>query len=114
MRTFASRPTSASLIGIIIGWWRTATASAKDQPSGGDLLLHHRMTALSINPQAVERVEPELFANLATLCRGCNEPKLCKLDLAHNPNGVAWEEYCPNAVVLNALSALSWFKPKGE
>jgi len=51
---------------------------------------------------------------LATLCRGCDEPKLCKLDLAHNPNGVAWEDYCPNAVVLNAMAALRWFRPKPE
>jgi len=115
MRTFPSRPTSGSFIDAVLGWWRDLIAPpAQHRLSNENLLLRERMTALSIDARSVERVEPALYADLATLCRGCDEPKLCKLDLAHNPNGVAWEDYCPNAVVLNAMAALRWFRPKPE
>jgi hypothetical protein len=64
MRPIPSRPTSGSLIDVLLRWWRSLIApSAPDRHSSEDLLLRQRMATLEIDSQAVERVEPALFAD---------------------------------------------------
>jgi hypothetical protein len=104
-----------SSVGGIVRWWQSlaaapnGTADSQSHP----VLLRRRMAALDIDPDKAARLEPELFRDLQALCRGCDQPKLCRHDLSQNPGGVAWEDYCPNAVVLNAISALRWFRSGG-
>jgi hypothetical protein len=79
--------------------------------NGADAIpLRRRMSSLGIDADKFAHIEPALFGDLQTLCAGCGHPRLCKYDLRHDPAGVAWEDYCPNAVMLNAITALRWFR----
>lgn len=101
-----------SLTGNIVRRWHGRPMDDHgrgDDASDGGLLLQ-RMSTLGIDADSFARIEPALFGNLHTLCRECERPELCRHDLRRDPGGVAWEDYCPNAVVLNAVTELRWFR----
>ena len=89
------------------GRW-TADPGPEDEAAAG--LLARRMSALGVDADTFARVEPALFANLKTLCRDCDRPGQCRHDLRHDAKDAAWEDYCPNATVLNAVAELRWFR----
>jgi len=89
------------------GW--TPVASEDPEPAGAGLLAQ-RMSALGVDADTFARVEPALFANLQTLCSECERPSQCRHDLRHDAKDAAWEDYCPNATVLNAVAELRWFR----
>jgi Family of unknown function (DUF6455) len=89
------------------GW--TAIDCQDDESADADLLVR-RMSALGVDSDAFARLEPALFGNLHTLCRDCDRPGQCRHDLRHDPKDPAWEDYCPNATVLNAITELRWFR----
>jgi len=98
-------------MGNVVRWWHS-WLTAGDHPgdkAADDALLLRRMSILGVDAGTFARVEPALFGDLQMLCRECECPDLCRSDLRHNPAGVAWEDYCPNAVVLNAVTELRWF-----
>ena len=101
-----------SLTGNIVRRWQSHQKGEHDR--GDDAsdsgLLRRRMATLGIDGDAFARAEPALFGNLQTLCRECEHPALCRHDLRHDSAGIAWEDYCPNAVVLNAVTELRWFR----
>lgn len=103
-----------SLTGTIVRRWKTRSATderGSDEAAERELLVR-RMSALDVDADTFARIEPALFGNLKTLCRECEHPDRCQHDLRRDPAGVAWEDYCPNAVVLNAVKELRWFRTK--
>ena len=101
-----------ALTGNVVRRWHsrwTAGDRAEDEPPEAGLLTR-RMSALDIDADTFARVEPALFGNLQTLCRECEHPGQCRHDLRHDAKGAAWEDYCPNATVLNAVGELRWFR----
>ena len=100
-----------SLTGTIVRRWKTRWAAddcGADEPSDPGLLAR-RMAVMGVDSDTFARLEPALFGNLQTLCRECERTDLCRHDLRRDPAGAAWEDYCPNAVVLNAVKELRWF-----
>jgi hypothetical protein len=96
---------------IVRRWHNQCTLDDRQDDQGVDSgLLARRMSALGVDADTFARVEPALFGNLQTLCRDCDHPGVCQHDLRHDPNGAAWEDYCPNATVLNAITELRWFR----
>jgi len=101
-----------SVTGTIVRRWKNRPSGedrCADERADGDLLVR-RMSALGVDADTFARVEPALFGNLNTLCGECEHPEQCRHDLRRDSAGVAWEDYCPNAVVLNAVAELRWFR----
>jgi hypothetical protein len=90
-------------------WCNRWIGGRQDNEAPDARLLSQRMSALEVDSDTFARLEPALFGNLQTLCRECERPDLCRHDLRRNPADAAWEDYCPNAVVLNAIKELRWF-----
>jgi hypothetical protein len=100
---------------IVRRWHGRGTADPGHEDEAADTgLLARRMSGLGVDSDAFARLEPALFGNLRTLCRECERPDICRRDLRNDPKGTAWEDYCPNAVVLNAVAELRWFRAKGK
>ena len=70
-----------------------------------------RMFALDLDPDAVVRGEPELFRDLEIACTVCASHDACRRDMQRpsDADGGTWEAYCPNALLLRALSECWWF-----
>ena len=100
-----------ALTGTVVRRWQSRwTACDSEEEEGAEsALLGRRMTALGIDSETFARHEPALHGNLQTLCRECEWPERCRHDLRRDPQAVVWEEYCPNATVLNAIAELRWF-----
>jgi uncharacterized protein DUF6455 len=100
-----------SLTGNIVRRWKSQWAGDDhngDEAPDSDLVMR-RMSALGVDADAFARAEPALLGNLNTLCGECEYPDRCRHDLRRDPTGVTWEDYCPNATVLNAVAELGWF-----
>jgi hypothetical protein len=85
--------------------------------SGGYDLLLMRMEALQLEPGEVRRIEPAVFHDLAEACSTCHRKDRCERDLAYISAGKVihdWEEYCPNATILNAMRELPWFGKEAQ
>jgi Family of unknown function (DUF6455) len=100
-----------ALTGNVVRRWHSRWTSdeRQDEESTEAALLVQRMSALGVDAETFARHEPALLGNLQTLCRECEWPDRCRHDLRRDSDDVAWEEYCPNATVLNAVSELRWF-----
>jgi hypothetical protein len=100
-------------MGNVVRWWQSwlTAGDRPDDKAAADALLVRRMSILGVDADTFARVEPALFGDLRALCRECERPNLCRRDLRHDPAGVAWEDYCPKAVVLNAVTELRWSAP---
>ena len=72
-----------------------------------DLLLR-RMETLDLDQNEVAQTERATFQDLQRVCTMCRCHKRCARDLARDPLDSAWQDYCPNAQTLTALSALPW------
>ena len=76
-----------------------------------DLLLM-RMESLGLDLGEVRRGAPSTFCKLADSCVNCECKERCERDLAYASAEMVtpdWENYCPNATTLKAMSALPWF-----
>jgi hypothetical protein len=70
------------------------------------------MEALQLEPVEVRRIETAVFHDLAEACSRCHRKDQCERDVLHISTGKVihnWEEYCPNATILNAMRELPWF-----
>jgi hypothetical protein len=70
------------------------------------------MDALELEPSEVRRIEAAVFYDLAEACSRCQRKDQCERDLACISTSKIiqnWEEYCPNATILNAMRELPWF-----
>ena len=75
---------------------------------GADL-LRRRMHILRVDPDKFYRSEPATFRELQKSCSACESHGRCALDLARDaidPTRPDWRDYCPNAAMLNMLSAV--------
>jgi hypothetical protein len=80
--------------------------------SGALELLLMRMEALQLEPGEVRHIEPSVFSDLAKACATCENKNSCESDLAYGSAGTVtrdWENFRPNAAILNAMTALPWF-----
>ena len=82
-------------------------ALAKRGPQSADLLLR-RMEALDLEQNEVAQIERATFQDLQRVCSMCDCKRRCACDLARKPVNPSWEDYCPNAQTLAALSTLPW------
>jgi hypothetical protein len=73
-------------------------------------LLPRRIAALDLNPASVARSELSVFHHLEGLCVRCGCHAVCDSDLRRDPADPAWKGYCPNAVLLNALTECWWLR----
>jgi len=114
-------PTKWHLLGFdaVTAWCRAwAGLDAGDTPQRGEerrnpdtTLLLRRMAALHLDPVTFAREQPVKFRVLQALCARCETPERCARDLANSsadPGWEDWRDYCRNATVLSALSALEW------
>lgn len=67
-------------------------------------LMPRRMAALGLDPAALGGAETALLARIAGRCVVCDSAEQCAWDLAENPADPAWQQYCPHARQLTALS----------
>jgi hypothetical protein len=67
-------------------------------------LLPRRMAVLGLDPEAFARREAATFRELSEGCGACAKSAQCEWDLMENPTDSAWQEYCPDAKRLVALS----------
>jgi hypothetical protein len=75
---------------------------------GADL-LRRRMRILRVDPDGFSRFDSATFRELQKSCSACEVHGRCALDLAQdaiNPTRSDWRDYCPNAAMLNMLSAV--------
>jgi hypothetical protein len=111
MWTFYGLADIGALTGNIVGRWQTCvTGEDRGDDTADASRLRGRMSTLGVDADTFARVEPALFGNLQTLCGECERRDRCRNDLRRDPSGVGWEDYCPNAVVLNAIAELRWFR----
>ncbi len=75
--------------------------------------LARRMVSLDLDPYELALAEPALLHHLQSRCMLCDSRERCLQDLARETSGSGWRdredwrEYCPNASLLDMLSALS-------
>ena len=76
-------------------------------------LLRRRMGALNLDAAELARLQPHVLRDFERLCAECKSRGRCVReldeDLARNPADPAsqgWIDYCPNAAMLNMLSAV--------
>jgi hypothetical protein len=111
MWTFYGLAEIGALTGNVVRRWHRLTINDREHEESTESgLLARRMSALDIDSETFARLEPALLGNLQTLCRDCEWPERCRHDLRRAPNDVGWEEYCPNATVLNAVAELGRFR----
>jgi len=84
------------------------TLTATDyRPEEANLLLR-RMIVLDLDCNEVARTEPQMFQDLQMTCVRCDSRPQCASDLEHNPDDLAWHDYCPNVAQLKMLNVLPW------
>jgi hypothetical protein len=73
------------------------------------VLLGCRLTALQLNPKAIERLAPAVLDNLRSTCALCTEKRRCLEDMMEHLNPPGWEGYCPNSGKIRtfALTAIA-------
>jgi hypothetical protein len=81
---------------------RAAAAS-----TGADLLLR-RLSALGLSPSALAQTELKILQDLQRRCACCEHHDRCTIDLFRQAVDCSWVNYCPNSVMLNALTE-AWY-----
>ena len=76
-------------------------------PEAADLLTR-RMAALNLDSNEVGATAPGTLQDLQRLCTLCESHRRCARDLGRDPDGKAWEDYCPNVAMLKLLDSLPW------
>jgi hypothetical protein len=75
--------------------------------TGADLLLR-RLSALRLSPAALAQTEPKILHDLQRRCACCEHHDRCAIDLSRQAVARSWVNYCPNSVMLNALTE-AWY-----
>jgi hypothetical protein len=116
----ASSGQSSALYDILRAWreaWLASRSPARVvaqsevrrlmENSGSEThLVQYRMGALDLDAYEVGLCEPALARHLQRKCTQCQARERCTRDLMGNAAAPVWQEYCPNAGVLNALADL--------
>jgi hypothetical protein len=75
-----------------------------------DAVFSARVARVCLDGTRLSPANAELFADIRSVCPGCEDPARCAAELAM-PAGQweDWDEYCPNAPRLRVLAALTMF-----
>ena len=82
----------------------TADLRALDRLADQPLLLHRMLEQLHLDADFLSRTEPEIFRDLQRVCAMCDSKKRCGRDLDAGKGAEHFEDYCPNALTLKAVS----------
>ncbi len=88
----------------------TVTDKMSDGFVARSRLLQRRMVAAGLAVEAIARSEPDIFRGLQKRCAICEYSDLCDSDLRDISAAPGPKAYCPNVVLLNALSEMWWFR----
>jgi hypothetical protein len=72
-----------------------------------DHLLYCRMAMLGLDLYPTECGDSETFDKIRRRCASCGSREACAVDFERDPNNPAWQVYCPNVGVFNALIVLT-------
>jgi hypothetical protein len=72
------------------------------QSSDSAALLHRRLEQAGISLRAMDK---SVLRDMQRCCSFCDSKAQCEHDLAHQPKGAAWPEYCPNRLTIETLGA---------
>jgi hypothetical protein len=93
---------------------RLRTGADENQRLGPDTcrrspaLLECRLTALQLNPKAIERLAPDVLDNLRSTCAMCTEKRRCLEDMMEHLNPPGWEGYCPNSGTIRTFALMAF------
>jgi hypothetical protein len=68
-------------------------------------LLNRRLRLLGIDPEELRRSEPAVAQDLVRCCALCGSKSRCARDMAREPRGWHWRDYCPNTLTLEMLQS---------
>jgi hypothetical protein len=68
-------------------------------------LLSQRLEALHVDTSRLVHDQPAALRDMQRLCAMCESKGRCARDLAARPDDPAWRGYCPNAVMVDAITA---------
>jgi hypothetical protein len=71
-------------------------------PGAADL-LYQRMAHLGLDSIEVAQTQPLIMRDMQRSCTLCRSKRQCMRDLSGDPADTARQDYCPNAMTLNAL-----------
>lgn len=77
--------------------------TAVPEAHGTPVLLEWRLTALGLNPKAIEGCYPDVSSDLRRTCASCTEKQRCLDDMMDYFNPPGWESYCPNSGTIRTL-----------
>lgn len=129
METQRDYPVVYAVLDVLVRWWKqggsnsdlaglgagdveriakdlavsTADLRALDQTCPV-LLLPNMLKALKLDPAVIARVEPEVYRDLQRVCALCDVQKRCEGEIAEGDAPASYEDFCPNAVTLKALT----------
>ena len=75
--------------------------AAKGQHAADE--LPKLLRALGVDPKELTSVDPAKMRELQRICLTCGHKGQCRYDLASGKAASHYQEYCPNAVSLDAL-----------
>jgi len=78
------------------------TIAAKRPDAADQLKL--RLEALHLDAESIRRQDPLIMRDLERVCTQCGSKKRCVRDFVRYPDDMAWREYCPNAMTLDAIT----------
>jgi Family of unknown function (DUF6455) len=61
------------------------------------------MEEIRLDAAEIGRIEPQVIRDLQRTCSLCASKRRCRHDLARDPSGPSWQDYCPNAMTFDAL-----------
>jgi hypothetical protein len=73
-------------------------------PGAADL-IQKMLVALNVDPKAIAMANPLVMRDLQRLCITCGDKKRCSHELAKGAAAEHFQEFCPNALTLDALFA---------
>ncbi len=86
-----------------LGLTRADLRNLADAGPGATELLPEMMGVLHLDIAEVERAEPAVLRDLERVCALCDGRDRCRAELSEGTAAHDWQEFCPNAVTLQAL-----------
>ena len=70
---------------------------------GASAELPKMLQAVSIDPAELSLTHPAVLRDMAVVCSECDEKSRCRSDLTLRIAAAKYDEYCPNAQMIEAL-----------
>ena len=86
-----------------LGLTRADLRNLADAGPGANELLREMMSVLHLDVAEVERAQPAVLRDLERVCALCDGRDRCRAELSEGTAARDWQEFCPNAVTLQAL-----------